>query len=155
MSKDEIKFDNGTIFTTLNGPETVATMLHLVSSKLVGNWKTSLTAMSEDLLASNIKSSIVLMVLKAADMQDSVLESFSKVVNDHTGSLLFHLIIATETKADWYQILKVRNVGKSVINLVQFDENGYIIEDYNLHGMTITSKENLSLHLLHLKIGSP
>ena len=142
---------NATSSWTINGSETVTTMVHLVTSNSTGNWKATLAAMSEDPV-TNTKSKIVLMVLKAADMQNSMLESFSKVVNGHKDNLLFHFIMATETQADWYQVLKVKNIHKSVFNLLQFDENGYIIEDYNLHGMTITSKVNLLMHFTQSQV---
>ena len=67
ISKDVMKINNATAFSTLNGPKTVSTKLYVVSSNSVGNWKTSLAGMSEDPSAS-IKSSIVLMVLKMANL---------------------------------------------------------------------------------------
>ena len=154
MSKDGIMILNATSSTTTYGSDTVTTMIHLVSYNSSENWKASLAAMSED-LAPNTKSKIVLMVLKTADMQNSILESFSKVVDEHKDNLLFHFIIATDTKADWYQVLKVKNIHKSVFNLLQFDQHGYIIEDYNLHGMTITSKENSLLNFTQSQVRFP
>ena len=115
-------------------------MFHIVSAGKAGFWKTSLVAMSGDPTAS-IDASIVLMPLSSTDNQSWALEAFGRVVDGYDANLLFHLIMATEAKADWYQVLKVKNIAKSVINLVEFDENGYIIEDYNLQGLTITSKE--------------
>ena len=120
------------------------TMLHIVSARSAGFWRTSLVAMSGDPAAS-IDASIVSMPLSSADNQSLALEAFGRVVESYDANLLFHLIMATEAKADWYQVLKVKNIAKSVINLVEFDENGYIIEDYNLQGLTITSKEISSL----------
>ena len=95
--------------------------------------------MSEDVTTS-IDASIVFMRLAEADNQSSALEAFGRIVEAYDANLLFHLIVATDTRADWYQVMRIKNIAKSVINLVQFDENDHIIEDYNLHGLTITSR---------------
>ena len=140
-----------TAASTTDSIMTHTTIFHVNSSDPIGSWNTSLAAMSED-PAVSIDDSLLVMKVSKADNQNPLLEAFGKVVDWYDANLLFHLIIASEAKADWYQVLKVKNIPSSVINLVQFDEFGNIIEDYNLHGLTLTSKEIFLLHFTQPQI---
>ena len=56
--------------------------------------------------------------------------------------MLFHLVIVVGNLTKWIQVLKVKYIPQAVLNPVYFDNQGNIIEDYDLQGLTISSVDN-------------
>ena len=91
----------------------------------------------DKIYASKVASSI-LVILDITDNQQTLkeLDSQLKPLDSY-----FYLVLVNETSFSWKQIITIQNNNQVVINNVWFDEQGYIIEEYDLQGIQVETVE--------------
>ena len=91
-----------------------------------------------DKVYSSKAASSILIILDVTDQQQTLNEL--KLQLQPLDSY-FYLVLADGTTLSWKQIITLQNNDQAIINDVSFDEQGYIIEDYDLQGIQVETLE--------------
>ena len=95
------------------------------------NWATYLQLMAE----TKVKSSIITFVGRFNQTQ---WESFISIADDMAKNSLFYVAFQKTNNASdemiWYRIMTIHGNNKSIVNQMEFDSNGRLIEEYDMKG---------------------
>ena len=114
-------YSNVMVITTFNNSE---------------NWATYLQLMAK----TKVKSSIINFVGRFEQKQ---WESFISVADKMAKNSLFYVVFQKSNNASyetmWYRIMTIHGSKKSIVNQLEFDPNGRLIEEYDMKGSHILS----------------
>ena len=125
------------------------TPFYIAEFESIGFLETILIAMSEDRGGRGAidHNSIVLMRLAQPYPGNTVCDTICGVIASLNVNLLFKMlvVVGNDTDGIWWQFSRIKNIPEqtvpiAVFNVIDFDEKGHIIEEYNLKGLTINSK---------------
>ena len=97
------------------------------------NWAKTLTQISDTKAMTSF-----LIVANVTD-EENFMNAFSQKIANHSESSYFYLVLDLPSGASWRKVITVKNVFFPVINPLRFDDQQYIIEEYDMQGMTIRS----------------
>ena len=110
-------------------------ILAVASSSNSSNWPLYLNMLAK----SNLKSSILFLTGKV-ELQK--LEIMYDMLNNLSKNSLFYMAYQLKDLAEemlWYRVITLEGYSKSVINLIEFDSFGRLIENYDMQGLHIVS----------------
>ena len=92
-------------------------------------------------LSTKTKTNSVILVLTGV-LDSSQVRTLYKMINELSSNSMFYVMYRTNKdplNCMWYQIINLHGYDKSIINLIEFDSSGKIIENYDLQGIHLLS----------------
>ena len=121
--------------SSLKGSLSKQRILALASSSNSLHWQNYLNMLAK----SNLKSSILLFI---GEIENQKIEQLHNMLNNLSKNSLFYMAYQLKESSEelvWHQVLTLQGYSKAVINLVEFDSFGRVIESYDMQGLHIVS----------------